>query len=681
MQRRQLFVLSALAVALGGGSSALADRLGGAYRGPEEAQTTKDTSQSGTGETAGPDGHADGGGGSTESGGGVGSDSGSSGSGSGGGSGGGDSGGGSGGGDSGGSSGSGGGDTMGGDGGGATGGGGHDTSGGGGGGATGGAKAGPKGKGGNSAQDALMVVSWYFEHNREKLLSAVAEASNRRVRPNRGSVPAVISVMPIDSRVRSSVTVEDRERIFDVLKKSTLAAEDVVRDAAVIALGKIGTPDAVQILRTRLDEEVKWDVKEDVLLALGIARTTEAIDALEATLKGNKPRLHIYALLGLGLTQNAERSGTIALEFFNQNLPKRKQAEDALSAAAIALGVLRCEKAVGDLVSAGKAKSTPDSVKVHVAQALGRIGGDDARKGLESMLESADSPDVARAAILGLGGFADTGVARVLGGKKGLGSPDPLCAGFAAISLARVLDAVPESEWKKLPDELRDMAVNPQKGAIKSQYANLALSMFDGGIDADVRRKYAEELKNGSKTGPDVLSSMAMACGVAMVPGMESSLSGIAEAASADPKLRGYAALSLGMSSQSASTAKVLHTVYDSGDNPDVQRGAVLALGIVGDRDDVPFLLNVIVKTDKSKPFAAYTRGAAVAALGMIRDGESVAKIQDLLRNNDALVRAYAIAALGYLADKDASPVLPTLFEHSNFRQEFNALKITMRTL
>ena len=125
----------------------------------------------------------------------------------------------------------------------------------------------------------------------------------------------------------------------------------------------------------------------------------------------------------------------------------------------------------------------------------------------------------------------------------------------------------------------------------------------------------------------------------------------------------------------------MLRAVYGSSDNPDVQRGAVFGLGLVGDRSDIQFLVDVIVKTDKSKPFAHYTRGAAVVSLGLIRDGESVARIQELLRNPDPLVRAYAVAALGYIADKDQVPVLPSLFEHANFRSEFRALKIAMRTL
>ena len=50
------------------------------------------------------------------------------------------------------------------------------------------------------------------------------------------------------------------------------------------------------------------------------------------------------------------------------------------------------------------------------------------------------------------------------------------------------------------------------------------------------------------------------------------------------------------------------------------------------------FLLNVIDQTKEetgTQTLARYTRGAAVIALGMIRDGESIAKIQELTGHAD----------------------------------------------
>jgi HEAT repeat protein len=65
-----------------------------------------------------------------------------------------------------------------------------------------------------------------------------------------------------------------------------------------------------------------------------------------------------------------------------------------------------------------------------------------------------------------------------------------------------------------------------------------------------------------------------------------------------------------------------------------------------------------------------YTRGAAVTALAMIRDGESIGRIQGLIGASDPKTRALAIAALGCLADKDEQPALAELFENANFRKD-----------
>lgn len=672
--------LAVVLAAAAGAPDAFAERLGGAYRGPEDAQTAKETSQSTTPDSGG--GGADTGGPSAgsggESGGGLGEGGGGGDSGGGGGdTGGGDSGGGGapeggGGGDSGGDGFGGGGDNSGGR---STGGG--EGSGGGGVPGGGGGAGGGRGKGASGLQDQLLRVQWYFEHNREKYLYDILAERSRNVPPPKKSAPAVLTLLPADTRVRSSVTTEDRERIFDTLKKNTLAHEDVVRDAAVLALGKVGTPDAVQILRTRLKEESKSDIREDILLALGTARTPEAIDALVETLNSARGSFQSYALLGLGLTRDPVRAGPPALDWFRQNVKRGRQAEDALAAAATALGALQFAEAEADLIAAAKMKSTPDVVKAAIAHALGRLRTDAGHKALEQMLDG--SQEVAQAALLALGEYGDSATAKLLAGKAGIGRPDSLGSGFACISLAKVLSRLPEDERKKPLAELRDAATTPAKNPLRAQYANLALGMLEGAVDAKVRAFYAEELKGTIQ--PDLGAAISMACGVGSVGGTDANLTKIAKEPGGDPKLRCYAAMSLGMVGDPSATAEVLRSVYASSDNADVQRGAVLGLGLVGDRRDVGFLIDVIVKTDPARPFAGYTRGAAVMALGMIRDGESVGLIHDQLRNNDPYVRAYTIAALGYLADKDPSPALPRLFEHANFRAEFRTLAAAMRNL
>ena len=673
MSQKSLFVFAVLVVALGYAGPAQAERLYGNYRGPEDAKAA-DTSQdqnsssdSGEIDASGPSGgdSSDGSGGIGDGGGGDD-----------GGGGGGDEGGapddGGGGGDDGGSDiGGGGGDSEGSSAGGAEdSGSGLPTSGGGGGGR-------PGGKGGASATEKFELVSWFFEHNREEFIYRVAEERNRRIQLPFGTTAAIFTRLPRDERVRSPVTPEDRERIFDILKTATIDKKSVVRDAAVIALGKLGTPQSVAVLLERLRLESAKDVKQDTLLALGLTRSPDAVDPL---IKHIKVRgMTAFALMGLGLSGDHETAGPAVLAFFENGIRRSKSDPEILATAAISLGALKYEPAVGVLAKALKARKVKDVVKVYICEALGRIGGDDAKKAL---LKAADGKGVQmpRAAVLALGGIHDADVLKFLTGKNGMkGNADPLLAGFATIAAGTIMERLPESEWRKAPNLIREIATSPNKSKIKAQYANVALAIF-GGFDAAVRRYYAEEL-GGVSLDPDTLSAMAMASGVGGLSDIEPMLAEIAGSVSRDPKLGSYAAMALGMvGSGGPERAKQLRKIYLDVDRDDVRRGAVLSLGLVGDRNDVKFLISVIKQTE-DKWLARYTRGSAVVALGLIGDGESVSKIQELLSERDPRTRAFAITALGHLADKDATPRLPTLFGRNNFRVEFEALKAVMGQL
>ncbi len=671
MSQKSLFVFAVLVVALGYAGPAQAERLYGNYRGPEDAKAA-DTSQdqntaTGSGEidAGGPSGGdssdgsggiGDGGGGSDGGGGGDDSGGGGDDSGGGGEDSGSDIGGGSSGSD------------------GSSAGGAEDS---GSGLSTGGSSGGGRGKrSAASRTEKFELVSWFFEHNREEFVYRVAAERNRRIQLPFGTTAAVFTRLPRDERVRSPVTPEDRERIFDILKTATIDKDSVVRDAAVIALGKLGTPQAVAVLLERLRLESAKDVKQDTILALGLTRSPDVIEPLitHVKVRGMTP----FALMALGISGDKERAGPVLVEFFEKHVRRGKSVED-LACTAVALGALDYEPAVPLLAKSLKQKKLKDLVKVYICEALGRIGGDAAKSALLKAA-GAKGVEVPRAAVLALGGIPDADVLKFLTGKDGMkGNSNSLLSGFAAIAAGTIMEQLPESEWRKTPAMIREIASSPNKNKIKAQYANLALALF-GGFDAEMRRFYVESL-SGASIDPNTLSSMAMAAGVGGLTDMEPMLAEIAGSVSRDPKLGSYAAMALGMiGSGGPKRVTQLRKIYADIERPDVRRGAVLSLGLVGDRSDVGFLLTVIKETE-DKWIARYTRGSAVAALGLIGDGESVARIQELLSDRDPRTRAFAVTALGFLADKDQVPRLATLFGRNNFRVEFPAIKAVMGQL
>jgi HEAT repeat protein len=462
----------------------------------------------------------------------------------------------------------------------------------------------------------------------------------------------------------------------------------------VIALGKLGTPAAVELLKSQLAQESDTAVKQDTLVALGMSRSKDAVPVLVDTLKNDRSgKLVSFALLGLGLSQDADRPAAVAavLDYFNANLRKSGN-EDQLACAAVALGALRATEAVKPLVAGlSSAKGVPDVVRCYCAQALGKFGSlegkDDedavhaAQKALESALEKS-SQEVERAAAAALGNFRDPAVAKLLASKQGIGKPDPLSAGLSAVSLGRVLGEIDEDDWKNAPDELRTFAQSPEKGSVKAQYANLALFYF-GGLDKDVRSYYTKGFGE-SKLDKDVLSAMAMTAGLGGFSTAQNALRDMAKDPGRNVNTRAYAAIAIGMlgQSQPKDTAKALRDLLESaGDDPTVRRGVVLGLGFVGDTNDVPKLVSVIEATKEDLGLARYVRGAAVIALGMIRDGSSIGKLQELTGRPDARTRAYAIAALGCLADKDEVPAMSQLFDSANFRAKCASIDALMHQL
>ncbi len=666
MTHRNLFRMAALAVLLSlGGGAAFADRLGGAYRGPEDAKTAEkeqsSTESEGGSEPSTDSGNAGGGeadsggfgeGGGEPAGGGGEEGGGEPGAPDGGGDSGSDLGGGSGGGES------------------ANPSGGSPSSGGesGAGGAGGG-----RGKSTAAAQEQFQVVTWYFEHNREQLFQRALEKRARRVQAPSHSSVALLGVLPRDTRVRSEITTEDRTRIFDILKRNVLAPESVVRDAAVIALGKLGTPEAVEVLKARVNEESATDVKQDTLLALGLTRSPEAVPVLQQAL--SQAKLVPFALLGLGLVGDSEQAGPVVLNYFVAH--QKKGIEDNLASAACALGALGHTEAVGPLAAALKSKAMPENVRAACALALGRIGGDDARKALESALGKSEL-EVERAAALALGYFGDASVMKALD-KEGMGKPDPLASGFAAVSLGRVLGRISADEWKDYPKKLREIALADKKDRVRSQYANLALAMCDG-FDKDCRRFFTETLDGTPQK--DMASALAISASLGNLGMAAPALTQWVGDAGVDSKARGYAAMAMGIlgQRQGDDVAKALRDAYAKDEDANLRRGVVLGLGFVGDRDDVPFLLDVIAKAD-SQALSRYTRGSAATALGMIRDGESIARIAGLMSRPDPITRAYAIAALGCVGDKDPVPAMTKLFENCNFRRTFPTLDVVKRHL
>jgi hypothetical protein len=120
-----------------------------------------------------------------------------------------------------------------------------------------------------------------------------------------------------------------------------------------------------------------------------------------------------------------------------------------------------------------------------------------------------------------------------------------------------------------------------------------------------------------------------------------------------EPGARGYVCLGLGLLEARAHAASIAEVARTARSQPALLSNAALALGLLGDRDDVLMLAQMFATSSSST-----THAGLASALGMLGDVRALDPLLALARDETrpALVRAFAIVALGGLADGRKRP-------------------------
>jgi HEAT repeat protein len=544
------------------------------------------------------------------------------------------------------------------------------------GGATGG--IGPGGGGGTSPggrvaqREILAYWPFWFEHNKEWLLSAHLKRA------------AAASAIPTDSstfyfsaagdtRVVTPVSKDQKERVvFTFLVDAARNGETAwIRDAAVIAMGKLGIPEVVPFLVERLQKDKDADVREDALLALGLTRQADAYDPLIDAL--GDYRFKAYAALGLGLLGEKAAVAPLLKEY--RSLVNQRD-ETTAACLAIAIGALADETAVNALAEPLK-KPGNDTLKVFICQALGRIPCDDSEKWLLRVLNGKNNA-VKAAAVLSLSEFKDKQVFSALSSGKTF-SASRMANVYSQVALARFASGLPEKDKMRgaVVAQLRKSAEKPQKDMYVAMYATLGLAMMG---DTSCSQFFLENLEvDNTKLQVENRTAMAIALGFL---GDRQALSLLrANGSKGEPDMQGYAALALGILGEVDAKDVVRKELLDVRGKAVVQRSACWALGLLGDRSDIDLLIRALQFEGAEKHTV---RGAAAIAIGLIGDASAVDKLMKVAkRDRNTSNQAFAIAALGCLIDKDAVPRLPQLFMNTHYREIKNVdvIRDAMRNL
>ena len=133
-----------------------------------------------------------------------------------------------------------------------------------------------------------------------------------------------------------------------------------------------------------------------------------------------------------------------------------------------------------------------------------------------------------------------------------------------------------------------------------------------------------------------------------------------------NPDARGYALVGLALMGD---TTRLDDVIRHAKGPEQVERQASLALGLLGDRDDVRGLTRYFRRDWHQK--ANHAVSNAAFGFNWMRDGRAVAGLTGLARHANARVRAMAVVALGYLAAGDRVSPLSRCYANTSFRNRF----------
>jgi HEAT repeat protein len=441
-----------------------------------------------------------------------------------------------------------------------------------------------------------------------------------------------------------------------------------VRAAAAIALGKAGDAKVLPHLVGALSD-THQQVSESASLAIGILGEREGLpvlrDLLLDTVEGRKlvrrpqgvpVRTRAFAAIGMGLVGDRH---AVADLLFVADPARREASKDVPIGAIVGLGLLGSEAsdAVAPLLDLLANPRIEDLVRSYAATSLGKIGDPAAVPALRRALRDS-SLHVARSAVLALGRLSpeeDSITATLLADIVEKGR-DPQARNWACISLARIGGPTAEKSLKR---------VATGSSSTLRAFGALGLAILHrraGGIDGAERYLRAGLAEGGDQS---VQGAFAIALGLVRDPEAVPDLVRLMVGQNS-PALRGYAAVALGMLGARESIPEIRALASARVLDPELQRAAATALGLMGDPQAVDLLVGVI-RSAKTE----FVMSSAAIALGQIGDHTAVDTLIALLRDEENvpdLARAQATVALGVVAEDEKLPVLHAVSADSNYR-------------
>jgi len=541
----------------------------------------------------------------------------------------------------------------------------------------------------------------WWEWNKERFLGI---GKRRRSIKMRSDLPGVF----LGRAPLGKISVRDRFRQLrsDVwiptLRMHAGDSRTALRIASMYALGFFGERELLTDLVHGLSDP-DLEVREAAVAALGMARDSRAIPALEEVIKGRLPgtgdrkkkqataRVRGMAALSLGLIGDADALHVLKKTAFFQNTHR-----EVRGSALLGLGLIPDSEARALLFRALKASWCGVTERALIATALGFQGDPEVLNPLYRLMHDRAS-EVRRSAVLAMGAFPRQAV--LLGTlrearermNEGDGADltdharDVLAVYILEVKSA--LDRERDAEgivWGRIRNSLRSLLTKDADHAVRA-FAAIALGQVGEIQDASLLGRQllhgGHEIKGcsalalgllarnhpeqndplihllrkqaGKARDPSLRGALYLALGLGgdlkMVPMIAASLK--SEEA---PSLRGYAATALGLLGDRQPAFMVARELARARDMEEIQNAA-LGLSLIGGADEVAYLKNILFSSKDT--FEQIAAGSGLAFLGGGNVMESLVKFLNA-STKPTPAKAFIAEGIGIASDlRDPTPL------------------------
>jgi HEAT repeat protein len=515
---------------------------------------------------------------------------------------------------------------------------------------------------------------WWWELNDDQYLKIKAAV---RSKANLSSDSDVIMGKGDGASVSKLTVNQIRTSVLPVVRLGMTDTHFDTRAGAVIATGKIADmtlPNVDEIVAEmkKLLADTDKVVRESACLGLGLLGDKRQVPDLIAIMKNDSKaraetgqgtkdilaRQRAFAAVAVGLIGLQDPLEPGFISELVEAMKKEGAHQDLQVFPALALSILKSDKAVGELKNLVKDADADQYVRAHAIVALGKLGEKSAVPWLVKDGLTDKNSHVQRSSAVALGLLTDKEdektVEMLITHAKS--AADRAVRNFCLIALGQI--GSPKG---------RDFLVQQvSKGQPHDRtFSALALGVY-GNKWKDSRTELGKvlldawnEIKNDSERGAFAIGMGLLDYKAGAQPLMDELKTG------GSPDLKGHVATALGLLGEKAAIPMVQELAKKVSDL-DSQRRASIALGLIGDPNAVEILTKVIA--DASSNLSAL--GGAAVALGFIGDKSAVATLTDMLSKRDAYkdnARAFAAVALGILGDKSELPLLSKIQENCNY--------------